>query len=104
MARGRRLPAQLRWLGRMIALGLGLFVAGIILVQIVQRVEQNYALANELARTQNDIRTLRARDAAEVREIRRLRTAEGVVPYIYRRLRMVRPGQTLIYLVPSPGP
>jgi hypothetical protein len=87
----------------MAGVALALFVGGVLCAQFVQRIGQNYALVHELARTRQDIRLLRAQDQAELREIRRLHTSEGVVPYIYRRLRMVRPGQTLIYLVPSPG-
>lgn len=72
-------------------------------MEFAQRIEQNLALAHELSRTQHDIRALAARRAEQAREIHRLQRPDGVVPYIYRRLRMVRPGQTLIYIVPAPS-
>lgn len=104
MARRRtRSSVLLRFLGR-VAMTVGacaLLVVGS--MEFAQRIEQNLALAHELARTQHDIRALDARSAEQVREIRRLQHPDGVVPYIYRRLRMVKPGQTLIYLVPAPS-
>ncbi len=103
MKRKHGLAPRVRWLGRMTGLAIVLFVVVVLCIQFAQRIGQNYGLVHELARTQRDIRNLHERDQAEIREIRRLHTVEGVVPYIYRRLRMVRPGQTLIYLVPSPG-
>lgn len=72
--------------------------------EFVMRIGQNIALAHELARTQHDIRVLELRRAEDAREIHRLAQPQGAVPYIYRRLRMVRPGQTLIYVVRSPAP
>jgi cell division protein FtsB len=105
MARRRvRKNALVRALGRIA----GTFVVAAVIVlgsfDFAQRIEQNVALAHELARTEHDIRALRIRRAEEMREIRRLQQPDGVVPYIYRRLRMVKPGQTLIYLVPAPSP
>lgn len=100
----RSLPAPIRWLGRMLGLAVCAFIVAAIGLQFVQYIARDYALSREMARTERDIHALQARNAAERREIRRLHTSEGVVPYIYSRLRMVRPGQTLIYLVPSPGP
>lgn len=104
MGGARGLWLRIRWLGRMAGVVLVLFVAGALSAQFAQRITQNYALVHELAQTRQNIRLLRGREQADLREIHRLHTAEGVVPYIYRRLRMVRPGQTLIYLVPSPDP
>ncbi len=99
-----RVPPIVRLAGRVCAtLGLFAFVAFGSL-GFAQRIEQNVALARELARTQHDIRALRIRQAEQLREMGRLQQPDGVVPYIYRRLRMVRPGQTLIYLVPAPTP
>ncbi len=105
MARRRtRVPPVLRFAGRLCAT-LG---AATILVfgslGFSQRIEQNLALQRELARTQHDIRALRMQEAQQLREIRRVQQPQGLVPYIYRRLRMVKPGQTLIYLVPHSAP
>lgn len=102
MARGRRhMPPVLRLATRVA----GAFVVCTVLVlgsrEFVERIGQNIALARELARTQHDVRSLQARRAEDVREIQRLQQPDGVVPYIYRRLRMVKPGQTLIYVVPA---
>ncbi len=104
MARRRlRKNALVRVLGRIT--GTLLVTAVVVLgsLDFAQRIEQNVALAHELARTEHDIRVLRVRRAEETREVRRLQQPDGVVPYIYRRLRMVKPGQTLIYLVPPPS-
>lgn len=102
--RSRRTPPLLRFASR-VAMTLGAcFIITVLSLAFAHRLEQNFALAHELAATQHDIRALRMRSAEEARDVRRLQTSEGVVPYIYRRLRMVRPGQTLIYLVPAPSP
>lgn len=102
MARRRtRTPALVRFAGR-VAMTLGACAVLVVgSMEFAQRIEQNLALAHELAGTQHDIRALDARRAEQGREILRLQHADGVVPYIYRRLRMVKPGQTLIYLVPA---
>lgn len=104
MARPRRRPRVLLVAERMV-LTLAL-CAGVALVGLAfaQRIEQNIALRHDLTLTRRDVRALRTRRAEETREVRRLQHPQGAVPYIYRRLRMVRPGQTLIYLVPTPSP
>jgi cell division protein FtsB len=94
-----RLRQAWRITGVLAVLALG----GMLAAQFVKHIEQNIALSHELARVQQDIHNLRERDAADEREILRLHTSEGVVPYIHERLRMVRPGQTLIYVVPAPS-
>ena len=105
MARSRRGSTHVvRFAGR-IAAACGILAVVIFSgVEFAQRIEQNVALERELDRTQADIHTLGTRRAEEVREIHRLARPDGVVPYIYHRLRMVRPGQTLIYLVPAASP
>ena len=102
MARRRaRVHPVLRLAGRLCAT-LGAFTVLIFgSIGFAQRIEQDLALTSELSRTQHDIRALRLQQAQQVREIHRVQQPEGVVPYIYRRLRMVRPGQTLIYFVPQ---
>ncbi len=103
-SRRRRVPPILRFAGRLCAT-LGAFAVIVFgSIAFAQRIEQNVTLARELARTQHDIRALRIRQTEQQREIGRLQQPEGAVPYIYRRLRMVKPGQTLIYLVPAPTP
>lgn len=103
MAGRKRTSPVLRLLGRV---AFAIVICAVLVfgsLDFAQRIGQNLALGHELATTQHDIRALEARRAEQVREIRRLRKPEGVVPYIYRRLRMVKPGQTLIYLVPAPS-
>ena len=73
-------------------------------LEFAQRIGQNLALASELSHAQRDIAALQAHRAEQAREIRRLQHDEGAVPYIYSRLRMVRPGQTLVYIVAAPTP
>lgn len=102
MAR-RRTPPLLRFAWRVAATVVICAVLVFGSLEFAQRIGQNLALANELARTQHDIRALHARRSEQIREIHRLQYDEGVVPYIYRRLRMVKPGETLIYLVPTPS-
>ncbi len=102
--RSRRTSPLLRFLGRVVVTIGICFAITVLSIAFAHRLQQNLALARELASTQHDIRALRLRRAEETREVRRLQTSQGVVPYIYRRLRMVKPGQTLIYLVPEPSP
>lgn len=104
MARRRGRPSPLLRLAGRVALtiaGCALLAFGS--MEFAQRIGQNLALAQELSRSQHDIRALDARKAEQLREMRRLQRPEGLVPYIYHRLRMVKPGQTLIYLVPAPS-
>ncbi len=99
----RHLSPVLRLAGRIL---LALAICAVVVLssmEFAQRIGQNLALARELSHSQRDVRMLVARRDQQLREIRRLQRPEGVVPYIYRRLRMVRPGQTLIYLVPTPA-
>lgn len=102
--RSRRMPPLLRFACRVAAALGACFVLTVLSIAFAQRIQQNFALARELSSTEHDIGALQLRRAEETREVRRLQTPEGVVPYIYRRLRMVKPGQTLIYLVPEPSP
>jgi cell division protein FtsB len=95
---------RLRQIGRIIAAAFLAFIVVMVVLQFAERIARDVALSRELARTEHDIQALHQRSAQDLREIRRLRTSNGVVPYIYRRLRMVRPGQTMIYVVPSPKP
>jgi hypothetical protein len=100
--RGRSSPL-LRLAGRIALTVVACAVLAFGSMEFAQRIGQNLALAQELARSQHDIRALHARKAEQLREMRRMQRPEGLVPYIYRRMRMVKPGQTLIYLVPAPS-
>jgi cell division protein FtsB len=95
---------RLRQIGRILGAAFVAFIVAIVMLQFAERISRDVALSRELARTDRDIQALHQRSAQDMREIHRLRTEDGVVPYIYRRLRMVRPGQTMIYVVPSPKP
>lgn len=101
---GRNYMPRVRQIGRILGATFCAFIVAMVMLQFAQRISRDIALSRELARTQRDIQLLHQRNAEDVREIHRLRTENGVVPYIYRRLRMVRPGQTMIYVVPSPKP
>jgi cell division protein FtsB len=99
---GRRSPVVR--LARRVAGALALVaVVALGAIAFAGRIEQNVALSHELAQAQHEVHDLRVRRAEETRDIRRLRGPDGVVPYIYRRLRMVKPGETLIYVV-TPAP
>jgi hypothetical protein len=95
---------RLRQIGRILGAAFLAFIAVMVMLQFAERISRDVALWRELARTQRDIQTLHQRSARDLREIGRLRTESGSVPYIYRRLRMVRPGQTMIYVIASPKP
>lgn len=102
---GRRAHVSpvLRLAGRVAALLAFCTVVAFGSMAFAQRIGEDLRLTHELARTRHDVRALEIRRAEQVREIHRLAQPQGVVPYIYQRLRMVKPGQTLIYLVPAPS-
>lgn len=107
MARRGRVHPILRLTGRVL-MTMGLCAVAVFMgIAFTQRIQENFMLDHDLVAAQRDVRSLHVQHAAELREIRRLQNPEGAVPFIYQRLRMVRPGQTLIFLdspAPSPSP
>ncbi|MGH7738094.1 MAG: FtsB family cell division protein [Candidatus Tyrphobacter sp.] len=102
MARAQRTPPAVRLAWRIAGAIVVCLVLAFGSLEFAQRIGQNVALSRELARTNAELRALRARRDEQFREIARLHERSGLVPYIHRRLRMVEPGQTLVYVVPAP--
>lgn len=99
----RRRPPALRFAGRVTALAIALLVVTLVVIQFARAIGQNLATAHELTTIRSDIATLRVRRAEQQQELKRLRSAEGAVPEIHDRLRLVRPNETLIFVSPQPA-
>jgi hypothetical protein len=103
----RRAAAQgLRLAGRLVALAAiagGLALVG---VQFAGIVEKNVAMANDVRASRAEIAALQAREREQRLTLRRLSSAEGAVPEIHERLRLVGPNEELIYVrgLASPPP
>lgn len=94
---------MLRFAGRLGAAMLGLLVFTLIAIQFTRAIQQNVALASELATTQHDIHSLQLRREHQLRELRRLEDPEGSIPEIHDRLRLVGPHETMIFVSPAPS-
>ena len=103
MKRGRA-PLILRLLGRVTATLVALIVFFLVGVQFARVIHQNVALAGDLNATNAEIEGLHARQAWQIRELKRLADPEGAVPDIHERLRLVRPNETMIFVSPAPSP
>jgi cell division protein FtsB len=90
--------AAVRALGRLGIVGVALIVLSGIGVQYAQVVGRNVALAHQLHDTEHDIVTLKAREAQQRREIRRLSDPRGAIPEIHDRLHLVGDKEAIIYL------
>lgn len=99
----RRRPPALRFAGRVTALAIALLVVTLVVIQFARAIGQNVAAAHELTTIRSDIAALRVRRAEQQQELKRLRSAEGAVPEIHDRLRLVRPNETLIFVSPQPA-
>lgn len=102
--RGARAPLYLRLLGRVTATLVALIVFFLVGVQFARVIHQNVALAGDLSSTNADIEQLRARQAWQQRELKRLKDPDGAIPDIHERLRLVRPDETMIFVSPAPSP
>lgn len=98
----RRSPA-LRFAGRVTALAITLLVVTLVIIQFARAIGENLAAAHELTTIRSDIAALRVRRAEQEQELKRLRSAEGAVPEIHDRLRLVRPNEALIFVSPQPA-
>jgi cell division protein FtsB len=92
----------LRLTGRLGLLALGIGVLAIVGVQFAGIVGKNMALASEVAASRTEIGALRAREAKQLRTIRRLSDPAGAIPQIHDRLHLVGPHEELIYLRGAP--
>jgi len=80
-----------------------MLIFALVVVQFARVIDQNVALAHDLASTQSDIDALQARREWQVRELRRLADPEGAVPEIHERLKLVKPNEAIIFVSPAPS-
>ena len=73
-------------------------VLALIVIQCARLVQRNVALTRELAVVKSEVGDLQRKRAEQQRTIRRLHDPLGAVPEIHQRLRLVRPGETIIYV------
>ena len=88
----------IRLLQRLLMASVGIVVTVLVSIQFARIIRQNVAMADSLTAVQRDVAMLHARERKDERQIRRLLTPQGAVPEIHQRLRLVEPGQALIYL------
>jgi len=101
--RRTRAPLVLRVAGRLSMTAVALLVFALIAIQFARVIQQNVALAGDLATTQGEITALQARREWQMREVRRLEDPEGTVPDIHDRLKLVRPNEAIIFVSPAPA-
>ena len=92
----------LRFAGRFTAVSVALLVIFLVGVQFARAIDQNVAMARDLSSIRTDISGLERRRAEQRRELVRLQDPDGAVPEIHDRLRMVKPGEVMIFLTPAP--
>ena len=73
-------------------------IAIVIVAQYARLVARNVQFVAQLHAMQDGVQHLEARKLIQEQEIRRLSTAEGVMPEIHQHLWMVRPDEELIYV------
>lgn len=93
----------LRLAGRIVAATLGVLVAVLVAIQFGRVIAENVAMMRQLTAVRGDIATLERRSERQRREIARLHDAEGTIPEIHDRLRMVRSNETIIFVSPVPS-
>ncbi|BDE06951.1 hypothetical protein WPS_22270 [Vulcanimicrobium alpinum] len=89
---------MIRAAGRICVVGVALVVISLIGVQYARIIGRNLALAGELRSTDAEIAALRAKQAQQEREIRRLSDPHGAIPEIHDRLHLVGDKEAIIYL------
>jgi len=87
-----------RSIGRVILVLTVMTFTTIVGIQYARIAERNVALAHYLAQVNHDIEGLKAGREDREREIRRLEDPKGAIPEIHDRLRLVAPGEQIIYL------
>ena len=101
----RRKPAgAVRIVSRLVVAVFAVVVFTLVSVQFARIVKENVAMANSLSSVQRDIANLKAHNAREQREIRRLLDPQGAIPEIHDRLHLVRPNEAIIYVKPAATP
>lgn len=104
--RRKRTGGAIRFFSRLIFGLLGVIVFTLVSIQFARILNENIAMAHSLSSIERDAAVLRVRKAEQQREIRRLQDAQGAVPEIHERLRLVRPDEAIIYVktVHPPSP
>ena len=102
--RRTRAPLILSFAGRLTVAVVALLFFILVTVQFAHVINQNVALARELSSTEDDINALHAHREHQLRELRRLESADGSIPEIHDRLRLVAPNEAIIFVSPAPSP
>jgi cell division protein FtsB len=90
--------------GRALTAAFVLLLATLIVIQYGRAIHENIVAVRQLHALRADIAALQQQRDAQVRQIRRLSDPQGVLPEIHDRLRLVRPGEVLIFVSPAPSP
>jgi len=102
MTRRRGAAARVRLFSRLIFGAVVVVVFTLVSIQFARIVNENIAMAQSLSAVRQDVAMLRRHKRAQERELRRLLDPEGAVPDIHDRLRLVRPGEEIIYVKQAP--
>ncbi len=89
--------------GRALTAAFVLLLATLVIVQYARAIHQNIVAARQLHALHADIAALQHQRSEQLRQIRRLSDPQGVMPEIHDRLRLVRPGEVVIFVSPAPS-
>lgn len=103
-AYGGVMSALLRLTGRSVAAGVVLIAVLLVAVQYYRVLRSDAALSQKLSSARDDIAHLRTLRARQLAEIRRLNDPRGAIPEIHDRLRLVGKNEALIYVERPPSP
>jgi hypothetical protein len=94
----------LRLASRIGVVSVVLVVVSLIGVQYARMIGRNIAMNHEVRSVESDLAALRAKRAAQLREIARLSDPHGAIPEIHDRLHLVGDKEALIYLKGAQAP
>lgn len=90
--------------GRALTAAFVLLLVALIVIQYGRAVHENIVAVHQLHTLRADIAALQQRRDEQLRQIHRLSDPQGALPEIHDRLRLVRPGEVLIFVSPAPSP
>jgi cell division protein FtsB len=90
--------------GRALTAAFLLLLATLIIIQYARAFHENLVAMRQLHALRSDIAALQRERSEQLREIRRLSDPSGVLPEIHDRLRLVKPGEVVIFVSPAPSP
>ena len=90
--------------GRTLTAAFLLLLATLIIIQYARAIRENVIAVRQLHALHADIAALERQRSDQLRQIRRLSDPQGALPEIHDRLRLVRPGEVLIFVSPAPSP